>query len=80
MNWKSMREEKPLNNGLYVISVTLITEHKEGVLINSVAYYDAVQDKWFKHDPYDYKRVPSTQEEITEKVNAWIQDLGCNAG
>ena len=80
MNWKSIREEKPLKNGLYVISVTFITEHKEDMLINAVAYYNTAQNKWFKHDPYAYKSVPSTQEEITEKVNAWIQDLGCYAG
>lgn len=66
MNWVKTNERLPeANNDYYVVSVTGPTN-----TFLAIAYYLKHDNKWYYLD----KGRPG--EEVVEKVNAWIENIG----
>ncbi|GET25890.1 hypothetical protein [Prolixibacter sp. NT017] len=77
MNWISYPANKPEKSGPYVVSISRPVENGD-YTFSYKAYYSAETDRWFKYNPFSDEK--DVLEEITFKINGWIQNLPAYLG
>lgn len=67
MDWISYPQTKPNISQPYLVSISRPYSNAS-LTFNYIAYYDAVADRWHKHDSFEDD---SIKEIINEKVLGW---------
>jgi hypothetical protein len=77
MEWKSYPQEKPTEEGNYIVSV--LRKKTSGQHISECsAHYDVHANKWYKYDPFDDDYSP--KDDITIYVVGWADKMSAFFG
>jgi len=77
MQWESFPNGNPKQEGSYIVSVKVPYSFGERIF-NDSAYYESKSNKWYKYDAFNDK--PNLEEEITQYIVGWIDDIGSYLG
>lgn len=72
MEWKSFPANVPTETGSYIVSIQRQLPTHQSVF-NDCAHWNAEEGRWLRYDAYDST---ISDQDITDEVTAWANDLG----